>query len=36
MERSSVRSTDGAETIVHIYGNMLFRLCLVMPKSTIF
>lgn len=30
MERSSVRPTDGAETIVHIYGNILFRLCLVM------
>ena len=30
MERSSVRPTDGAETIVHVYGNMLFRLCLVM------
>lgn len=30
MERSSVRPTDDAKTIVHIYGNMLFRLCLVM------
>ena len=30
MERSSVWPTDDAETIVHIYGNMLFRLCFVM------
>lgn len=30
MEKSSVRPTDGAEAIVHIYGNMLFRLCFVM------
>ena len=30
MENSSVRPTDGAETLVHRYGNMLFRLCFVM------
>lgn len=30
MEKSSVRPTDGAEEIVYTYGNMLFRLCLVM------
>ena len=30
MERLSVRPTDNVEAIVHIYGNTLFRLCLVM------
>ena len=30
MEKSSIQPTDSAEAIVHIYGNMLFRLCLVM------
>ena len=30
MEHSSVRPTDRVETIVHIYGDMLFRLCFVM------
>ena len=30
MEKSSRQPTDSAEAIVHIYGNMLFRLCLVM------
>lgn len=33
MENSSVRPTDGIERIVHSYGNMLFRLCLVMLGS---
>ena len=30
MEKSSVRPADGVERIVHIYGNMLFRICFVM------
>ena len=30
MENSSVRPTDGIPRIVHTYGDMLFRLCLVM------
>ena len=29
MERSSLRPTDDIERIIHTYGNMLFRLCLV-------
>ena len=30
MDHTSMRSPDSAETIVHIYGNMLFRICYVM------
>ena len=30
MERSSARPADDIERIIHTYGNMLFRLCLVM------
>lgn len=30
MRHSSVRPTDEIETVVHAYGNMLFRICLVM------
>ena len=29
MKHASVRPTDDIETIVHTYGNMLFRLCLI-------
>ena len=29
MKHTSVRPTDDIETIVHTYGNMLFRLCLI-------
>ena len=29
MNNSSVRPTDGVQTIVQIYGNMLFRICYV-------
>ena len=29
MNNSSVRPTDGVQTIVRIYGNMLFRICYV-------
>jgi len=33
MDHSSVRPTDGAETIVNLYGNMLFRICYVILGS---
>lgn len=29
MKNTSVRPTDSIETIMHTYGNMLFRLCLI-------
>lgn len=30
MENTSVRPADDVETVVHIYGNMLFRICYIM------
>lgn len=33
MDNSSVRPTDSVQTIVHIYGNTLFRICYVMLGS---
>ena len=33
MDNSSVRPTDGVQTIVHTYGNTLFRICYVMLGS---
>lgn len=29
MDNSSVRPTDGVQAVVHLYGNMLFRICYV-------
>ena len=29
MKNTSTRSADGIESIMHTYGNMLFRLCLI-------
>ena len=29
MKNTSVRPTDSIEAVMHTYGNMLFRLCLI-------
>lgn len=34
MENSSVRPTDGIEEVIHSYGDMLFRLCFIMLRSS--
>ena len=35
MENTSVRPADGIEKTIKTYGNMLFRICLVMLKNPV-